>query len=318
MITTRTQLLDLSHRFARLPGLLTSILAVCAAAAHAQQPPSEPVATSAELQPGLHVLYGAGGGQVSGNVLVLFGERGSLVVDTGYSQHVQKYRDEIARLGGGAVTHAINTHWHDDHSEGNKVFGPAALIVAHSNARAMLMHDNKINVVRTILDQPAFPPAALPVVTFEDRIELYFGEERLELVHVSPAHTAGDVAVFLRGRNVVHTGDVFLSGAYPFADVDNGGDFDGVIEFCRGILERIDRETVIVPGHGRTATHDELVAYIAMLETVRGRVAALIAEGATLAQVVAAQPTKEWDAKYGNPTTFFLDRVYKSLGGRAP
>jgi glyoxylase-like metal-dependent hydrolase (beta-lactamase superfamily II) len=298
-----------------VPALL---VVACGAAAHAQQPPSEPAVTSAELQPRLHVLYGTGGGQVSGNVLVLLGDNGALVVDTGYAQHVPNYRDEIARLGGGAVTHAINTHWHDDHSEGNKVFGPDALIVAHANARAMLLHDNKINVVRTILDQPAFPPAALPVVTFDDRIELYFGDERLELVHVSAAHTAGDVAVFLRGRNVVHTGDVFLSGAYPFADVDNGGDFDGVIEFCRGILERIDRQTLIVPGHGRIASYDELAAYIEMLETVRGRVTALIAGGATLAQVVAAQPTKEWDAKYGNPTTFFLDRVYKSLGGRSP
>jgi cyclase len=296
-------------------GVLTSIVAIVAAAAHAQPPPSEPAVTSAELQPGLHVLYGTGGGQASGNVLVLFGANGALVVDTGYSQHVPKYREEIARLGGGAVTHAINTHWHDDHSEGNKVFGPAALIVAHANARAMLLQDNKINVVRTILDQPKFPPAALPVVTFEDRIELYFGDERLELVHVSPAHTAGDVVAILRGRNVIHTGDVFLSSAYPFADVDNGGDFDGVIEFCRGILERIDRNTVIVPGHGQTASYDDLAAYIEMLETVRGRLVALIADGATLQQVVAAQPTKEWDAKYGNPTTFFLNRAYKSLGG---
>jgi cyclase len=122
--------------------------------------------------------------------------------------------------------------------------------------------------------------------------------------------------VFLRGSNVVHTGDVFLSGAYPFADVDNGGDFDGVIEFCRGILERIDRDTIIVPGHGQKATYAELEAYIEMLVTVRGRVVQLIANGATLAQVVAAQPTKEWDAKYGNPTTFFLNRAYKSLGGK--
>jgi glyoxylase-like metal-dependent hydrolase (beta-lactamase superfamily II) len=297
---------------------VAALLVVAYTAAGAQEPPREAAVTSEQVQPGLHVLYGAGGGQVSGNVLVLFGDNGSLVIDTGYPQYVPKYREEIAKLGGGAVTHAINTHWHDDHSEGNKVFGPAALIVAHSNARTMLLQDNKINVVRTILDQPKFPPAALPVVTFDDRIELYFGDERLELVHVSPAHTAGDVAVFLRGRNVVHTGDVFLSGAYPFADVDNGGDFDGVIEFCRGILERIDRDTVIVPGHGRNATYDELRAYIEMLETVRGRVTALIASGATLAQVVAAQPTQEWDAKYGNPTTFFLDRAYKSLGGGTP
>jgi cyclase len=293
--------------------LLATFVALTASA---QAPPREAAVTSEQVKPGLHVLYGAGGGQVAGNVLVLLGASGALVIDTGYPQFVPKYREAITALGGKAVTHAINTHWHDDHSEGNKVFGPDALIIAHSNARTMLLQDNKINVVRTILDQPAFPPAALPVVTFDDRIELYFAEQRLELVHVSRAHTASDVAVFLRGSNVVHTGDVFLSRAYPFADVDNGGDFDGVIEFCRGILERIDRDTVIVPGHGPKATYAELEAYISMLDTVRGRVVALIADGATLAQVVAAQPTKEWDAKYGNPTTFFLNRAYKSLGGK--
>ena len=170
----------------------------------------------------------------------------------------------------------------------------------------MLRSDNKINVVRTILDQPAFPPAALPVVTFDDSIELYFGGERLELVHVSPAHTASDVAVILRGLNVVHTGDVFLSGAYPFADVDNGGDFDGDIEFCRGILARIDRDTIIVPGHGRNASYADSGLHRDARNSARP-VVELIGNGATLEQVVAAQPTKEWDAQYGNPTTFFFE-----------
>jgi glyoxylase-like metal-dependent hydrolase (beta-lactamase superfamily II) len=298
---------------------LVVVLCVSAAGAPAaaQQPPAEPSVAAEELKPGVHVLRGAGGGQSAGNVLALLGPDGVLVIDTGYPQFVPKYRDAIAALNGGAITHAINTHWHDDHSEGNKVLGPdGTLIVAHANAREMLTRDNKINVVRTILDQPAFPPAALPVVTFEDRIELYFGDERLELVHASPAHTASDVAVILRTSNVVHMGDVFLSTAYPFADVDNGGDFDGVIEFCRAVLERIDARTIVVPGHGATATYADLERYVDMLVTVRGRIAELIADGATLAQVVAAQPTQEWDERYGNPTTFFLDRAYKSLGGR--
>jgi cyclase len=291
--------------------------AVTASLALAQEDPSPPAVTSEQISSRLHVLRGAGGGQAAGNVLVLLGERGALVVDTGYPQFVPKYREAIAALNGGAITHVVNTHWHDDHSEGNKVLGPeGALIVAHANSRRMLTRDNKINVVRTVLDQPAFPAAALPVITFEDGIDIYFGGERLELVHASPAHTAGDVAVILRTSNVVHMGDVFLSGAYPFADVDNGGDFDGVIEFCRAVLARIDRDTVIVPGHGRIATYAELEAYIAMLAAVRGRIAALIEGGATLAQVIAAEPTKEWDAQYGNPTTYFLDRAHKSLGGR--
>ena len=291
-------------------------LIVCAAGAPSagQQASAEATVTSEQVKPGVHVLRGAGGGQSAGNVLALIGADAVLVIDTGYPQFVPKYRDAIAALKGGTITHAINTHWHDDHSEGNKVLGPGGtLIVAHANAREMLMRDNKINVVRTILDQPAFPAAALPSVTFEDRIELYFGDERLELVHAAPAHTASDVAVILRTSNVVHMGDVFLSAAYPFADVDNGGDFDGVIAFCRAVLERIDERTVVVPGHGRTATYADLERYVEMLVAVRGRIADLIAGGATLEQVVAAQPTKEWDERYGNPTTFFLDRAYKSL-----
>jgi glyoxylase-like metal-dependent hydrolase (beta-lactamase superfamily II) len=197
------------------------------------------------------------------------------------------------------------------------VLGPdGALIVAHARSRERLTRDNQINVVRTILDQRAFPPAALPVVTFTDRMEVYFGEERLELVHAAPAHTAGDVAVILRTSNVVHMGDVFLSSAYPFADVDNGGDLVGIIEFCRDVLARIDGDTIVVPGHGATATYEDLERYIEMLVAVRARIAALIADGASLEQVVAAEPTKEWDERYGNPATFFLDRAYKSLGGR--
>jgi glyoxylase-like metal-dependent hydrolase (beta-lactamase superfamily II) len=282
----------------------------------AQPPPAPAAVTTEQVAPDLHILYGAGGGQASGNVLALFGPQGSLVIDTGYPQFVPLYRDNVARLGGKPITHVINTHWHDDHSEGNKILGPdGALIVAHANAREMLMRDNKINVVRTILDQPAFPPAALPAITFDDRMEIYFAGERIELVHVAPAHTAGDVVVILRNHNVAHTGDVFLPAAYPFSDVDNGGSFDGEIEFVSRLLEVLDRDTVIVPGHGRVARYDDLVAYLTMLKTVRARIAALVASGATLEQVVAAEPTKEFDARYGNPRTYFLDRSYKSLGG---
>lgn len=279
------------------------------------QPNTPANVTTERIADDLHILRASGGGQAAGNVLVFTGPQGVLLVDTGYPQYVPLYRSEIAKLGGGDVVYALNTHWHDDHSEGNKQFGPddGAIIVAQTNSRLMLTRDNKINVVRTILDQPAFPPNAWPTVTYDNGIDLYFNGERIELVHVSPAHTAGDAAVIFREHNVVHMGDVFLSTAYPFADVDNGGDFNGVITFLRALREKIDASTVIVPGHGRVATYAELNAYIAMLEIVRGRVQALVDGGATLQQVVAAQPTREFDALYGNPTTFFLDRVYKTL-----
>jgi len=283
-----------------------------ATVAVAQQPDDATVATQL-LAPDLHLLFSTGG-QVAGNALVSIGTQGVLIVDTGFPAFVPKYRAAIAELGGGEIRFVINTHWHDDHAEGNKVLGPdGAVLIAHAGSREMLTRHNKINVVRTVLDQPAYPPAAVPNITYDERIELFFNGEPIALLHFARAHTAGDTAVIFRGHNAVHMGDVFLSAAYPFFDVDNGGDFDGLIEFCSRVLEEIDRDTIVVPGHGQVATYADLASYTDMLRTVRGRIAALIADGATLAQVIAAQPTQEWDAKYGNPTTYFIDRAYKSL-----
>ena len=283
-------------------------------AARAGAQGDEPKVTAAQLAPGLHLLFGAGGGQVAGNALASVGTAGVLLVDTGFPAFVPHYRAALAELGGGEIRFAINTHWHDDHAEGNKVLGLGpTVLVSHADSREMLTRHNRINVVRTVLDQPAYPAAALPAITYDDRMELFFNGERLVLLHFARAHTAGDTIVVFRGHNAVHMGDVFLSAAYPFFDVDNGGDFDGLIEFCRRVLEEIDRDTIVVPGHGDVATYADLADYVDMLRTVRGRIAALIADGATLAQVVAAQPTQEWDAKYGNPTTYFIDRAYKSL-----
>jgi glyoxylase-like metal-dependent hydrolase (beta-lactamase superfamily II) len=278
------------------------------------QPPGEPEVTVESLAPDLHLLFAAGGGQVAGNVLASIGADGVVIVDTGFPAFVPKYRAAHAELGGGEARFAINTHWHDDHAEGNKVFGPdGAVLVAHANSREMLTRDNKVNVVRTVLDQPAYPPAALPVITYEDRAELFLNGEHIVLLHFARAHTAGDSAIIFRNHNVVHMGDIFLSAAYPFFDVDNGGYFDGLIEFCSRVLEEIDEGTVVVPGHGQVATRADLAAYVEMLRTVRARIAALVADGATLEQVVAADPTRDWNAKYGNPTTYFIDRAYESL-----
>jgi glyoxylase-like metal-dependent hydrolase (beta-lactamase superfamily II) len=287
-----------------------AVLAQSAAA----QLPEEPEVTVESLAPDLHVLFASRTGLVAGNVLASIGVDGVVIVDTGFPAFVPNYRAAIAELGGGPVRFVINTHWHDDHAEGNKVFGPSgSVLIAHANSREMLTRDNKVNVVRAVLDQPAYPTLALPVITYDDRTELFLNGEQIDLLHFARAHTAGDTVVIFRNHNVVHMGDVFLSAAYPFFDVDNGGDFDGLIEFCSRVLDEIDSETIIVPGHGRVATTADLAAYVEMLREVRGRIAALIADGATLAQVVAAEPTREWNDKYGNPTTFFIDRAYKSL-----
>jgi glyoxylase-like metal-dependent hydrolase (beta-lactamase superfamily II) len=255
-----------------------------------------------------YVLFGVGG-----NIALSLGEQGVLIVDDQFPQMVPKYKATIAELGGGAIDFAINTHWHFDHADGNQVLGPdGTWLVSQENSRQMMMKDNVINLVGMQRDQKAYPAAALPVMTFDRNMSFHFNGERIDLMHFGPAHTTGDTAVIFRGHNLVHLGDVYNNAGYPFIDADNGGGLNGLIEFCEGVLEQINANTIVVPGHGPVAAYQDLVDYVAMLTTIRDRIAALIRSGATLQQVVASQPTAEWNDKKGDPANF-LNRAYTSL-----
>jgi glyoxylase-like metal-dependent hydrolase (beta-lactamase superfamily II) len=179
----------------------------------------------------------------------------------------------------------------------------------------MLLHDNTINLVSRKQEMKTFAQDALPVITYDQNMRMHFNGERIDLLHYGPAHTTGDTAVVFRTHNLVHMGDVYNNAGYPFIDVDNGGSLDGVIEFCTRVLEQIDARTIVVPGHGPVAAQKDLVDYVAMLTTLRERMTKLISSGATLEQVVAAQPTKDFDAKKGDPASF-LNRAYASLKKR--
>ena len=259
---------------------------------------------------GLYVLYLEAGG----NPVVSIGEQGVLLVDDNFTDSVPIYQAKIRELGGGDVDLVVNTHWHYDHTDGNQVLGPqGAWIVSQANSRDMMTRANVINVVvRPSVDQSAYTTVALPVATFDDAMQLHFNGERIDLLHFGPAHTTGDAAVVFRGHNVVHLGDVFNTSGFPFIDADNGGDIDGVIRFCEAVLAEIDEDTVIVPGHGRIGTYADLRDYVRMLQTVRDRIAALLARNATLQEVLEAKTTAEWEAALGDPTRL-VDRVYASL-----
>jgi glyoxylase-like metal-dependent hydrolase (beta-lactamase superfamily II) len=264
--------------------------------------------TTQQLGENFHVLFGVGG-----NILVSIGANGVLIVDDQFPQMVPKYKATIGELGGGAIDFAINTHWHFDHADGNQVLGPEGTwLIAHETSRQMMMKNNVINVVTQKLEQPAYAETALPVLTYDDTMRFHFNGERIDLVHFGPAHTTGDTAVIFRGRMVVHLGDVYHSAAYPFIDADNGGSLNGIIEFCSQVLEQIDSSYRIVPGHGPVTDTQALADYVDMLTTIRDRMRALIASGATLQQVAAARPTSEWDARRGEPANF-IDRAYLSL-----
>jgi glyoxylase-like metal-dependent hydrolase (beta-lactamase superfamily II) len=257
----------------------------------------------------LYVLFGLGG-----NIAVSVGTDGVLAVDTEFPELVPRYLAAIREVGGGEIDIAINTHWHYDHADGNLVLGPTGTwIIAHASSRQMLTKDNVINtVVRPPFPQKAYPAAALPVATFTDRMQLNYNGEVIDLMHVAPAHTTGDTAVIFRNHNAVHLGDVFNNSGYPFIDTDNGGDLDGTIAFCEAVLKELQPGATVIPGHGEVANYDDLVAYIAMLKGVRAKLSALIRSGATLEQAIAAKPTAEWDARYGDPTRI-VNRGYAAL-----
>ena len=257
----------------------------------------------------LYVLFGLGG-----NIAVSVGAQGVLAVDTQFPELVPRYLAAIRELGGRSVDLAINTHWHYDHADGNLVLGPTGTwIVAQANSRAMLLKDNVINtVVRPPFPQKAYPTPALPVATFKDEMQLTFNGETIDLMHFGPAHTTGDAAVIFRNHNAVHLGDVFNNAGYPFIDTDNGGDLDGTIAFCEAVLKELRPGAIVIPGHGAVTNYADLEAYIAMLKGVRAKLADLIRSGATLEQAIAAKPTAEWDARYGDPTRM-INRGYAAL-----
>lgn len=261
-----------------------------------------------QLGDGLYVMFGAGG-----NILVSIGADGVLIVDTQFPEMVPLYREAIEELGGGEIEFVVNTHWHFDHADGNKILGPdGATIVAQDNSRRMLLQDNVINLVNQTIDQPRYDRTAIPVLTYGSTMSMHLNGGQIDLLHFGPAHTMGDTAVIFRERDVVHLGDVFNNSGYPFIDADNGGSLNGIIEFCSAVLEELSRTAIVVPGHGAVSDYQGLEDYIAMLSEIRDRLSALMSSGATLDQVLAAEITAEWDAEKGDPA-MLLDRAFASM-----
>lgn len=264
-----------------------------------------------KVEEGFYVLFGLGG-----NIAVSSGEDGVLLVDDQFPEMIPKIKKAMRKQGDRRVDFAINTHWHFDHADGNKILGEnGAWLVSHSNSRRMMLKDNVINLVSAAGLQKAYPEKALPDITFDEHLQFHINGEQVDLMHFGPAHTTGDTVVFFRGRNAVHMGDVFNNAGYPFIDAGNGGTLDGVIHTCKSVLAMTDDETVVIPGHGPLASRIDLQNYIYMLEVVYGELKAMVAEGKSLAEIQAAGITATWDEKYGDPANF-INRSYVSLTTR--
>jgi len=259
---------------------------------------------------GVSMLVGQGG-----NIGVTTGKDGVFLIDDQFAPLLPKIRAAVKTLGEGPIRFVVNTHFHGDHTGSNALLGEAGtVILAQENVRKRLGVE-RINP-RTKERTPPSPPAAWPLVTYADGVTLYLNGDELEVTHVARAHTDGDSLVRFRKANVVHMGDVFFNGSYPFIDVDSGGSIDGTIAAVEKVLPSIDAGTKLIPGHGPLGTRSDLQTYHEVLVSIRDRVKALIAQGKTLDQVIAAKPTAQWDATWGKGflgPDVFVSFVYRSL-----
>lgn len=282
--------------------LTTLALAACAlaigtmpapTAAQSTSPPDVKIET-VDIAPGIHMLVGRGG-----NIGLTVGADGVAIIDDQFADMVPKIRAAVAMLSPSPVRFVINTHLHGDHTGGNDAFGEAgAVIIAHENVRKLLGADR----VDPASGAPISGRAreALPVITFADQATLHFNDDDLQFTHLPNAHTETDIVVRFRKANVVHMGDLFVSG-FPFIDANNGGTLNGLIRAHEKVLASIDDRTRVIRGHGPLGNKAELQAYHDMLVTVRDRIAKLVRAKKTQDQVVEARPTREFEEKYGGP-----------------
>ena len=267
--------------------------------------------TTRKVNENLFLLYGLGG-----NIAVSTGNDGVLIVDSQIPIIFPKIMKAIKKLSDDKIIYTINTHWHWDHSDGNLVLdSDETKIISHSNARENMQKGGLINMGTTILNQEPYPKSALPVITHENGMSLYFNDEKIDLLHFGPAHTTGDTVIYFTNQNAIHLGDVFFSNSYPFIDVDNGGSLTGMINYLEKIVLVIDKDTIVMPGHGEISSISDIKETIEMLKTVKNRILISIKNNQSLEQIISSNITKDFDKKYNTLLLrdTFIDRAYASL-----
>ena len=257
----------------------------------------------------VYMLTGAGG-----NIGVSVGDDGIVVVDDQYAPLAPKIEAALKSITSKRIRFIINTHYHGDHTGGNAYFGQAAPIVAHENVRKRLASGT------TVHGEAVAPAAkdALPIVTFPETLTIHLNGEDIRAVHMPHGHTDGDAIVWFTQSNVVHMGDDFFNGIFPFVDTENGGSVLGLIDNLENVIRQIPDDAKVIPGHGALSDKAGLQKFLAMLQGAVGAVRAGIADHKTLEQLKSEKVLAPWDA-WGNgfiKSDVFLETIYRELTKR--
>ncbi|HJW37761.1 MAG TPA: MBL fold metallo-hydrolase [Candidatus Udaeobacter sp.] len=268
------------------------------------------IATQA-LRGNVSALIGSGG-----NIAVLPGSDGKLIIDSGYLSSRTQIAEALAGVSGDPVKHLVNTHWHFDHTDGNEwMHSAGATITAHENTRKHLSTSTRVEGWNFTF--PASPAGAIPTEVFNADKTLHFNGATVALKYYGPAHTDGDISIYFTEADVLHTGDTWWNGHYPFIDYSTGGSINGMIKAAEANLAMVTDKTIVIPGHGPVGGKAEMIVYRDILASIRDRVAALKGEGKSLNEIVAAKVTAAYDAKWGKGFVngeFFTKLVYEGVG----
>ena len=273
---------------------LAATMSLFALPTTAQQDFTKVEIKTTEVASNVYMLAGAGG-----NIGVSVGDDGVFIIDDQFAPLSEKIMAAIGELSDKPVSYVINTHWHGDHTGGNEAMGASgAVIVAHENVRERMSTKQFMKAFGR--EVPASPDTALPVVTFSDNATFYFNDLQIQVMHMPSAHTDGDAMVLFTEANVLHMGDTFFNGFFPFIDQGSGGSLDGVITTAEKALTMVDEESTIIPGHGPLSKKADLEKYLGMLKEVKSIMTPIVASGQSREDVVAANPLAELGASWGN------------------
>ncbi len=260
----------------------------------------------------IYMLEGVNG-FAGGNIAVSVGEDGILIVDDQFSEMSKKIKAAVSDITSGEINFILNTHWHGDHTGSNAVFSDEATIIAHDNVRKRLMSDQK----NRSGDSPAQAKEVWPVITFNESITIHFNNETIKVIHFPNGHTDGDSVVYFVESNVIHMGDHYFAGMFPFVDLNSNGNVLSYSKNIAAILEMIPEDIKIIPGHGSLSTRSDLVQYQKMLEDSIAYVQSNIEQELSLKAIQAKDlPTalKAWETGFIKQDSW-IQFIYQSIKG---